>query len=187
VIHRYVVFAASAWAVLSSGCASGPPEAERGVIPDPAFVRANSTVDRVADTGVAWVMTPPYFPNGRFSEQVSLLAKHFPDGRLRFEVYLFTKRVEWAQFETAYGPEGERLEIEFYGRSVGSPGAYEERLGAVVNRSLLEGGLEAGLEFVFVGRGGQQPVALPAFMIQGFLEKVDLLYPGDKTKPEKEG
>ena len=156
------------------GCGSVPdPDRVEGRPVSPEFVSSRSTVDRLPEEEETWILTPPYFPEGRYGPQVSLLAQIGNDGQSRFLVYLFVKRVEWAYLENAFGPGGKPLEVEFFGRQVGSPGAFEERVGAVVSRELLEGGADDGLELVFRGRGGQQPVTVPEFLIEGFLMKLD--------------
>ncbi len=156
------------------GCASlSPEESVEGAAATAEFVSSRSTVDWLPEKEETWILTPPYFPEGRYGPQISLLAQIGEDERERLLVYLFVKRVEWAYLEKAFGPEGKQLEMEFFGRQVGSPGAFEERVGAVVSRELLEAGMDGGLDLVFSGRGGQQAVAVPGFLIEGFLKKLD--------------
>lgn len=144
---------------------------------DAEFVRENSTVNRDPETDALYITTPPYFPEGRYGHQVSLISEKAPETPLRFQVYLFSKRIEWANFERALGPEGNPLEFKIHNRSVGGPNALEERVGAYVSRETLEAALGEELKIVFVGPGGQQAVSIPGFIIEGFLQKVDRIHP----------
>lgn len=150
---------------------------------DAAFVRENSTVNRDPDSETLYITTPPYFPEGRYGHQISLIAEKAPEESLRFQVYLFAKRIDWANFDRALGPDGETLEIKIHNRSVGGPNALEERVGAFVSRKTLETALSDALRVVFVGPGGQQPVLLPGFIIEGFLAKADQIH---STPPTEE-
>ena len=156
---------------------------------DASFIRENSTVNRDPDNDILYITTPPYFPEGRYAHQVSLIAEKAPEDPVRFQVYLFTKRIDWANFDRALGPEGDILEMKIHNRSVGGPNALEERVGAFVSRETLESALTSELKIVFVGAGGQQPIILPGFIIEGFLAKVDRIHgtPPPEGKSEKQG
>jgi len=182
--HSGMLFLVS---LLGSSCATNGDKTPLPKL-DASFVRENSTVNRDPDTDVFYITTPPYFPEGRYAHQVSLIAEKAPGDPLRYQVYLFAKRIDWANFDRALGPEGEILEIKIHNRSVGGPNALEERVGAFVSRETLESALASELKIVFVGAGGQQPIILPGFIIEGFLAKVDRIHstPSTEGKSEKQ-
>jgi len=148
---------------------------EPDIVADADYVMTMTDVRVDSDTEETWIVTPPYFPEGRYGYQVSLIARIPESGEPRYQVYLFSNRVEWAFFEEALAPDGTKLEVEHYGRKVGGDYDYEERIGSWVSKEQLESAAENGnnFELVFLGRGGQQPVSIPPYYVEGFLKKLE--------------
>lgn len=159
--------------VLLAGCES--VEVETGEAPDAAFISGRTDVRVLPESGETWVVSPPLLPEGRWGYQVSLIARWpgEPDGPPQFEVYFFSKRIEWAFFDQVLSADGESLEVVVNERQVGGPQSYEERVTARLSNELIMAGEDDGLRLVFRGRGGQQVVEIPAFFIEGFLERVE--------------
>lgn len=165
-------FQLASMVVMAFGAGCLTTEVERGEEPTAAFVSGRTDVRVIEDTGETWVISPPLLPEGRYGYQVSLMARWMEEEVPRFQVYLFSRRIEWAWFDQALSAEGDILEIESVERQVGGPNAYEERVICRVPESMLEAGADGGLDLVFRGRGGQQAVEIPGFFVGGFLDRV---------------
>jgi hypothetical protein len=146
-----------------------PPDYEN---PDAVFVREHAQVDE--REGETWVITAPYFPRGRFGPQASLVARWFPEGPVRYQLYYYHALDRWADYLTALNAAGERLAVELIGKRVGQNSQFEERVGIWLEEQALTRARDAGepLAMTLVGQRRREPIAVPPWMIDGFLEKV---------------
>ncbi len=150
----------------------------------PEFVRSRTQVNHDAETGMQWVVSPPYFWRGRYGPQASLIAKWRSGEPPVFQLYFYHALNARAFYEMAADENGKPLEVEFLGRKVGGEGVYEERIAAILKREALESAGEEGLAVTFLGRNNRERVWLPGFFVEGFLEKADLIYLDREGPPE---
>ncbi|MGJ3241444.1 MAG: hypothetical protein ACFE0O_00590 [Opitutales bacterium] len=149
-----------------------PPDYDH---PDARFVREHAQVDQ--REGETWVMTAPYFPRGRFGPQASLVARWFPDGEVRYQLYYYHPLDRWANYLTALDADGDRLAVELIGKRVGQNNQYEERVGIWLKEPALRTARDAeeSLTLTLVGQRRRESIAVPPWMIDGFLEKVSFV------------
>ena len=115
-----------------------------------------------------WITTT--IPSGGF--QRSRLRHYNTEQFNLYQLYVQYQAEKWALFEQAYDILGNELKFTKIERQVHKPWIWED-FAITLERAYLNRASTEGLSVKAIGRLGETVLELPAFYIQGFLQKVD--------------